>query len=98
MDFVVVLDPTHAATRAIAAPGCMPWHLTPVGDEPPFPCPTVRCKFVDASVPNFMRVSGVIGEEDLDRLVWIPLSAVITVFERDESTRVDSEQSSTMIH
>ena len=98
MDFIVVLDPTHAATRAIASPDCMPWHLTPVGDEPPFPCPTVRCKFVDSSFPSFMRVGGVIGEEHLGRIVWIPLGAVITVFERDESTHIEPEQFSSMTH
>lgn len=98
MDFMLVLNPTHPATRAIAMPGVMPWALTPVEDEPPVLCPTIKCRFVDFSVPHFMRIAGVVGEEDVNRLVWVPLDAVITVFERDDAIRVDPSLSSNAIH
>jgi hypothetical protein len=87
MEFIVVLDPSSPAARANAVPDSLPWYLAAVDDKPLTVCTTLRCAYLDASQPQFLRCALTPNEFGESHFVWVPVSAVVTIFEQNPARK-----------
>lgn len=88
MDYLIVMDPDSSAAKAHAQPDGMPYFLAAKESEAMAICPTLRCTWLDASVPNFLRAELLPDHNGIRNIVWLPVASVVTVFEPNHNPSV----------
>jgi hypothetical protein len=94
MDYLIVLDPDSQAAKAHAKPDGLPYYLSAYQDEVMTVCPTLRCTWLDASLPNFVRAELFPDHNGVRNIVWLPTNSVVTIFEPNHNPSVDADTSS----
>jgi hypothetical protein len=86
MDFIVVLDPTKGATRAVAS-NFLPYYLQATEGDGLRECPTLRCTMVDTANQSFVRLALIPDEQGVIQFVWVPTDIILTILERAATKR-----------
>jgi hypothetical protein len=88
MDYLIVMDPDSSAAKAHASPDAMPFLLAAKQNETTIVCPTLRCTWLDVSVPNFLRAELLPDHNGIRNIVWLPISSVVIIFEPNHNPSV----------
>ncbi|MDQ0010538.1 hypothetical protein J2T07_002728 [Luteibacter jiangsuensis] len=97
MEYLIVLTPESVAARAHVMPGGMPYWLPSDDAETRIICPTLRCTWIDGSLPSFLRVEMLPDHNGIRNIVWLPTNEVVTIFEPNHNPSV-AVNAPTLVH